>query len=82
MRKLFKCMIKPYNWILNIHRLTLIKVEKIYIYDIGSALDDLKRYGEAIQIFDKAIQLNPQYSFAYINKGWKNIYIWYRKFIL
>ena len=31
-------------------------------------------------MYDKAIQLNPQYSEAYNNKGLK--YIWYRKFSL
>ena len=49
---------------------------KIYIYDIGSTLDDLKRYEEAIQMYDKVIQLNPKYSKAYNNKGWKYIYIY------
>ena len=50
-------MIKPYNWILNYHRLTIIKVQIIFI--IGNALNDLKRYEEAIQMYDKTIQLNP-----------------------
>ena len=31
-------------------------------------------------MYDKAIQLNPQYSEAYNNKGLK--YIWYRNFSL
>ena len=45
-----------------------------YIYDIGISLDDLKRYEESIQMYDKAIQLNPQYSEFYNNKGLKYIY--------
>ena len=44
---------------------------KRYTYDIGISLDVLKRYEEAIQMYDKAIQLNPLYSDAYNNKGWK-----------
>ena len=62
-------MIKPYNWILNFQRLTIIKV--LNIYDLGYTLNNLKRYEEAIQMYDKAIQLNPQDSLAYNNKGLK-----------
>ena len=69
MRKLFKCMIKPYNWILKIQMLTIIKV--VNIYNIGISLYNLKRYEEAIQMYDKAIQLNPQDSDFYNNKGLK-----------
>ena len=41
-------MIKPYNWILNFQRLTIIKVEKKYIYGIGVSHENLKGYEEAI----------------------------------
>ena len=30
---------------------------------------ETKRFNEATQMYDKAIQLNPQYSEAYNNKG-------------
>ena len=39
------------------------------IYYKGICLDDLQRYEEAIQMFDIAIKLNPQFSEAYYNKG-------------
>jgi tetratricopeptide (TPR) repeat protein len=35
----------------------------------GLALDDLNKYDEAIKAFDKAIEINPQYSLAWYNKG-------------
>ena len=46
---------------------------KIYLYYIGVSLNNLKRFDEAIQMYDKAIQLNPQYSKAYNNKGWRYV---------
>ena len=61
-------MIKPYNSILKIHRLTIIKVE-VFLYYIGISLYNLNRFEEAIQMNDKALQLNPQDSLAYNNKG-------------
>ena len=36
---------------------------------IGVSLENLKRFEEAIQMYDKAIQLNPPFSQAYNNKG-------------
>ena len=47
-------MIKPYNWILKIQRLTLRKVENKYIYNIGNSLKNLKLYEEAELMFTKA----------------------------
>ena len=41
---------------------------------IGISLKELKRYEEAIQMYDKAIQLNPQLSQAYNNIGSNYIY--------
>ena len=35
----------------------------------GNALDNLKRYEEAIAAYDQAIRLNPNYAVAYNNKG-------------
>ena len=35
----------------------------------GLALDDINKYDEAIKAFDKAIEINPQYSLAWYNKG-------------
>ena len=49
--------------------LTIIKV--LNIYNIGISLKNLKRDEEAIQMYDKAIQLNPQDSDFYNNKGLK-----------
>ena len=49
--------------------LILIKVEKIYKYEIGISLKKLKRYEESIRMYDKCIQLNSKYSKAYNNKG-------------
>ena len=48
---------------------------KICIYYIGNSLYDLKQFEEAIQMYDKAIQLNPQDSEAYNNKGLRYVYI-------
>ncbi|WP_218461046.1 tetratricopeptide repeat protein [Rickettsia sp. TH2014] len=38
-------------------------------FQSGNALDNLKRYEEAIQAFDKAIELKPDDAVAYYNKG-------------
>ena len=37
--------------------------------NIGNSLRKIKRFEEAIQMYDKAIQLNPQNSQAHNNKG-------------
>ena len=62
-------MIKPYNWIHNIQIYIKIKVIRIY-YIIGDSLWNEKRYLESIQMYDKAIQLNPLDSDLYKNKGY------------
>ena len=49
--------------------LILIKVEKIYKYEIGISLKKLKRYEESIRMYYKCIQLSPYDSMAYNNKG-------------
>ena len=68
MSKLLKCSIKLLNWIHNFQSLTIIEVY-IFYKGLGTSLDELKRYDEAIKMYDKAIQLNPSYSEAYNNKG-------------
>ena len=35
----------------------------------GNALTNLNKYEEAIKAYDKAIEINPQYSMAWNNKG-------------
>ena len=74
MKNLFKCMIKRLNWIHKIHVLTTIKVFK-FIYYLGTTLHVLKRYKEALRMYEKAIKLDPQDSYSYINKGLINPYI-------
>ena len=37
--------------------------------DNGSALDDQKKYDEAIEYYDKAIEIEPCFVKAYNNKG-------------
>ena len=39
------------------------------IKDLGNSLFRLKRYAEAIQMYDKAIALDPNVSDYYNNKG-------------
>src|SRR5207249_502510 len=38
-------------------------------YNIGRALQDLKRYKDALANYDKAIAINPNYAEAYNNRG-------------
>ena len=38
-------------------------------YSKGSALYNLGKYNEAIQAFDKAIELDPDYAKAWCSKG-------------
>ena len=38
-------------------------------YNKGLALDNLDKSDEAIKAYDKAIEINPQYSDAWNNKG-------------
>ena len=40
-----------------------------YYYDRGNYLNDLKLYEEAIQCFDKAIEMRPHQSYLYNCKG-------------
>ncbi len=35
----------------------------------GNALDDLKRYEEALAAYEQALRLDPNFAFAYYNKG-------------
>lgn len=39
-------------------------------FDEGNALYDLKRYQEALVAYDRAIQLDPNFAFAYNGKGY------------
>ena len=47
-------MIKPYNWIHNTRRHSIMKVRTIS-NNIGISLYDLERYEEAIQMYNKAV---------------------------
>ena len=38
-------------------------------YNKENALNKLNKFGEAIKTYDKAIEINSQYSKAWINKG-------------
>ena len=42
---------------------------------IGNCLYDLKRFQEAITMYDVTIKLNPKYVLAYYNKGLNQINI-------
>ena len=48
------------------HILTKVKILSYYS---GSALNQLHKYYDAIIIFDRAIQINPNGATAYFNKG-------------
>ena len=41
-------------------------------YSLGNSLKYLKKCSEAIEIYDKAIKLNPNLSVIYNNKGKNN----------
>ena len=45
-----------------------IKVKNRYNFQ-GSSLNSLGRFEDAIKMYDKALQINPQCSAAYYNKG-------------
>ena len=38
-------------------------------YNKGIALKYLQKYEEAISLYDKAIEIKPNYAYAYNNKG-------------
>ncbi|KAM3130405.1 hypothetical protein pb186bvf_017504 [Paramecium bursaria] len=67
MRNLFRCMIKPQNLIQILMRFTLIKVQN-YLKFLGVSFYKLKREEEATQMFDNAIQLNPDSYLAQSSK--------------
>jgi tetratricopeptide (TPR) repeat protein len=46
------------------------KYEAIQAFDKGVALMNQNKYDGAIQAFDKAIEINPQYVEAWAGKGW------------
>ena len=49
-------------------KLIIIEVNKVQII-LGSVLNELGRKEEAIIDYSKAIELNPKYTDAYINRG-------------
>ena len=48
------------------HILTKVKISS---YSSANALHELHKYNDAIIMFDRAIQINPNDASAYFNKG-------------
>ena len=48
------------------HILTKVQISSYYS---GNALHEQHKYNDAIIMFDRAIQINPNYATAYFNKG-------------
>jgi tetratricopeptide (TPR) repeat protein len=51
-----------------IKQLKLIKIIKTF-YNKGSSLRNLGKYSKAIECYNKAIEIDPNYSIAFNNKG-------------
>ena len=64
-----KCLINLYKLIQKNHWVTIIKVKIYFYFDIGVVLFDLKRYEDALRMYEMAIKNNPEFSDAYHNKG-------------
>ena len=70
MMRAFRCLIRPYYWNHKKINPIIIKVLR-YFCNVGRSLNNLERYEEAVQMFDEALKLNPENSYAYIFKGLK-----------
>lgn len=46
-----------------------IDIDRIFLYGKGVVLSNSGRYEEALQAYDKAIELKPDFSSAWLNKG-------------
>ena len=69
--KQFKCTIKLLKSIpiTKIHILARVKYKFKFK---GVALEKIGNFEEAILVYDLCLKLNPNFAYAYINKGWAN----------
>ena len=50
-------------------KLMQIKVSDLYIYILGDALQYIDKFDDAIKMYDRALKINPNFQYAYLNKG-------------